>query len=80
MSRTAGFFWQGGTVRLPKEFWMKGAEIRHRGWGASAIPEPVVSDRVRLDAIVSEFPEGFLAAGRKQPGPGLRAELDSIFD
>ena len=82
MSRTAKLFWSGRSqaVRLPKEFRMKGAEVRIRRQGAAVVLEPVASDWEWLDAIAGEFSGDFFAAGRNQPELPSRTQLDSVFD
>lgn len=82
MSRTAKLFWSGRSqaVRLPKEFRIKGAEVRIRRQGAAVILEPVASDWEWLDAVAGEFSSDFFAAGRNQPELPSRIQLDSLFD
>lgn len=82
MSRTAKLFWSGRSqaVRLPKEFRMKGAEVRIRRQGAAVILEPVASDWEWLDSVAGEFSSDFFAAGRNQPELPSRTQLDSLFD
>ena len=82
LSRTAKLFWSGRSqaVRLPKEFRMKGAEVRIRRQGAAVILEPVATDWTWLDSIAGEFSDDFFAAGRSQPGLPQRTGLDSVFD
>ncbi len=82
MSKTAKLFWSGRSqaVRLPKEFRMKGDEVRIRKQGAAVILEPVETDWAWLDAIAGEFSEDFFATGREQPKLPSQPELDGAFD
>ena len=82
MSRTAKLFWSGRSeaVRLPKEFRMKGAEVRIRRQGAALVLEPVASAWEWLDAIAGEFSGDFFAAGRNQPELPSRTQLDGVVD
>ena len=82
MSRTAKLFWSGRSqaVRLPKDFRMKGAEVRIRRQGAAVILEPVSPDWSWLDAIAGQFSEDFLAEGRNQPELPTRTDLDGVFN
>ena len=82
MSRTAKLFWSGRSqaVRLPREFRMKGTEVRIRRQGAAVILEPVATDWTWLDSIAGEFSDDFFAAGRRQPGLPQRTGLDSVFE
>ena len=82
MSKTAKLFWSGRSqaVRLPKEFRMKGDEVRIRKQGAAVILEPIASDWAWLDAIAGEFSEDFFAEGRDQPKLPSRPELDGAFE
>lgn len=82
MSRKAKLFWSGRSqaVRLPKEFRMKGAEVRIRRQGAAVVLEPVASDWEWLDAIAGKFSGDFFAAGRNQTELPSRTQGDSVFD
>lgn len=83
MSKTAKLFWSGRSqaVRLPKEFRMKGGEVRIRRRGAAVILEPIADDWDWLDEIKGRFSEDFLSEGRNQPPmPPPRAGLDDLFD
>lgn len=82
MSRTAKLFWSGRSqaVRLPKEFRMKGAEVRIRKQGAAVILEPVASDWEWLDSVAGKFSSDFFATGRNQPELPSRTQLDNLFD
>ena len=81
MSKTAKIFWSGRSqaVRLPKEFRLKGDEVRIRKQGAALILEPVASDWAWLDAISGAFSKDFFAEGRDQPELTSRAQLDDTF-
>ena len=82
MPKTAKLFWSGRSqaVRLPKEFRMKGEEVRIRRQGAAVILEPMASDWAWLDGIAGEFSEDFFAEGREQPALPSRAALDGAFE
>ena len=82
MPRTAKLFWSGRSqaVRLPKEFWMEGAEVRIRRQGVAVILEPAASDWAWLDTIVGEFSDDFFAAGRSQPELSSRTKFNPVFD
>ena len=83
MSKTAKLFWSGRSqaVRLPKEFRMRGDEVRIRRRGAAVILEPIADDWDWLDEIKGRFSEDFLSEGRNQPPMPLpKAGLDDLFD
>ena len=82
MSKTAKLFWSGRSqaVRLPKEFRMKGEEVRIRRQGAAMILEPMASDWEWLDRIAGAFSEDFFAEGREQPALSPRTALDGAFE
>ena len=77
MTRTAKLFWSGRSqaVRLPKDFRMKGDEVRIRRQGSALILEPVASDWAWLEAISGEF----FAEGRDRPELPARTRLDETF-
>ena len=81
MSKTAKIFWSGRSqaVRLPKEFRMKGNEVRIRKQGTAVVLEPIVDDWRWLDAVAGRFSADFLAEGRNQPQLEPRPELDRAF-
>ncbi len=81
MKRTAKLFWSGRSqaVRLPKDFRMKGDEVRIRRQGSALILEPVASDWAWLEAISGEFSSDFFAEGRDQPELPARTNLDEAF-
>ena len=82
MPDTAKLFWSGRSqaVRLPKEYRMKGDEVRIRKQGASVVLEPMASGWEWLDAIAGEFSDDFFAGGREQPEPRPRPGLDDAFE
>ena len=82
MAKTAKLFWSGRSqaVRLPKEFRMKGDQVRIRRQGAALVLEPVVSDWAWLDAIAGEFSDDFFPEGRMQPELPDRTQLDGAFE
>jgi len=81
MAKTAKIFWSGRSqaVRLPKEFRMKGDEVRIRRQGAAVVLEPIAADWRWLDDVAGRFSEDFLAEGRNQPHLEPRPELDRAF-
>ena len=82
MSKTAKLFWSGRSqaVRLPKEFRMKGDEVRIRKQGTALILEPVALDWAWLDAISGAFSDDFLSEGRAQPDLPSGTLLDGAFE
>ena len=82
MTDTAKLFWPGRSqaVRLPRQFRMKGDEVRIRRQGAAVILEPMVSDWEWLDAVVGEFSPDFLVDGREQPKLPSRPGLRELFE
>ena len=81
MAKTAKIFWSGRSqaVRLPKEFRMKGDEVRIRKQGTAVVLEPIADDWGWLDAITGRFSPDFFADGRNQPQPEDRPALDRAF-
>jgi antitoxin VapB len=78
---TAKIFWSGRSqaVRLPKEFRMKGDEVRIRRQGAAVVIEPIADDWRWLDAVAGRFSSDFFADGRIQPQLEDRPALDRAF-
>ena len=81
MAKTAKIFWSGRSQagRLPKEFRMRGDEVRIRRQGAAVVLEPIAADWRWLDDVAGRFSEDFLAEGRNQPQLEPRPELDRAF-
>lgn len=81
MLKTTKLFWSGRSqaVRLPKEFRMKGHEVRIRKQGAAVILEPIASDWEWLDAVTGKFSEDFFARGRNQPNLPPGPKFDTGF-
>ena len=81
MAQTAKLFWAGRSqaVRLPKEFWMTGDEVRIRRHGAAVILEPVAKDWRWLDDVAGNFSDDFFAAGRSQPPPPPDRDMGATF-
>ena len=55
-------------VRLPKQFRIRGTEVRIFKRGNQVILEPIETTWDALFDSLSEFPEDFMRNGRKQPG------------
>lgn len=81
MAKTAKIFWSGRSqaVRLPKEFRMRGNEVRIRKQGTAVVLEPIADDWRWLDAIAGRFSADFFAEGRNQPQLEHRPGLDRAF-
>lgn len=82
MPGTARIFWSGRSqaVRLPKDFRMKGDEVRIRRQGSAVILEPLVSDWKWLDEIAGRFSDDFFADGREQPGLPPHPAIGDAFE
>ncbi len=82
MAQTAKLFWSGRSqaVRLPKEFRMKGDEVRIRKHGEAVILEPIAMDWRWLDDIAASFSEDFFAAGRNQPPLPADRDMGPAFE
>lgn len=78
---TAKVFWSGRSqaIRLPKEFRVKGGEVRLRRRGNGIILEPVPETWDWLDAIAGTLDEDFVEAVREQPPSTERPELEKLF-
>jgi antitoxin VapB len=78
---TAKVFWSGRSqaIRLPKEFRVKGGEVRLRRRGNGIILEPVPETWDWLDAIAGTLDEDFVEAVQEQPPSTERPELEKLF-
>lgn len=81
MADKAKIFWSGRSqaVRLPKDFWFDGDEVRIRRHGSAVILEPVAEDWGWLDAIVGKLDVDFVEAANEQPSEQQRPALDKLF-
>ena len=77
----AKIFWSGRSqaVRLPKDFRLKGDEVRIRRHGNAVILEPLDDDWAWLDSIVGKLDEDFVRAVEEQPEQQQRPALDKLF-
>ena len=66
---TAKIFWSGRSqaVRLPKNFRLRGDEVRIRRHGSAIILEPIAEDWAWLDQIAGKLDEDFVRAASEQP-------------
>ncbi len=66
---TAKLFWSGRSqaVRLPKDFRIRGKEVRIRRHGSTVILEPLADDSSWLDAVVGELDDDFVQSANEQP-------------
>jgi antitoxin VapB len=78
---TAKIFWSGRSqaVRLPKEFRLRGDEVRIRRHGSAIILEPIAEDWTWLDLIASKLDEDFVQAASEQPDEQSRPAIDELF-
>ena len=78
---TAKIFRSGRSqaVRLPKDFWFEGKEVRIRRHGSSVILEPIAEDWSWLHAIAGKLDEDFVTATNEQPEPQERPALEKLF-
>jgi antitoxin VapB len=74
---TAKISWAGRSqaVRLPKQYRLKGKEVRIRRHGSAVILEPLADEWAWLDAIAGSLDEDFVAAVGAQPQPQERAAM-----
>jgi antitoxin VapB len=81
MMQTAKLFWSGRSqaVRLPKEFRLRGGEVRIRRHGNAVILEPLADDWGWLDALAGPLDEDFVRAVNEQPQPQERPAIDKAF-
>jgi len=54
-------------VRLPKNFRLRGDEVRIRRHGGAIILEPIAEDWAWLDQIAGKLDEDFVRAASEQP-------------
>ena len=66
---TAKLFMSGRSqaVRLPREFRMKGSEVRVRRFGFGVLLEPLQIDPAAWFEALDRFEEPFMPEGRDQP-------------
>jgi antitoxin VapB len=78
---TAKIFWSGRSqaVRLPKDFRLRGDEVRIRRHGSAIILEPIAEDWAWLDLIAGKLDEDFVQAAAEQPEQQSRPALDELF-
>lgn len=78
---TAKLFWSGRSqaVRLPKDFRLRGKEVRIRRHGNAVILEPMADDWSWLDAIVGRLDDDFARAVEEEPRQQERPGLDELF-
>jgi antitoxin VapB len=78
---TAKIFWSGRSqaVRLPKDFRLRGDEVRIRRHGSAIILEPIAEDWAWLDRIAGKLDEDFVQAATEQPEQQSRPALDKLF-
>ena len=78
---TAKIFWTGRSqaVRLPKEYRLKGEEVRIRRHGNALILEPVAEGWGWLDAIVGHVDKDFEEAANEQLPAQERPAIDDFF-
>jgi antitoxin VapB len=81
MMQTAKLFWSGRSqaVRLPKEFRLRGEEVRIRRHGNAVILEPLADGWGWLDALAGALDEDFVRAVNEQPQPQERPAIDKVF-
>ena len=77
----AKIFWSGRSqaVRLPKNFRLRGDEVRIRRHGSAIILEPIAEDWAWLDLIAGKLDEDFVQAATEQPEQQSRPALDELF-
>ena len=77
----AKIFWSGRSqaVRLPKDFRLRGDEVRIRRHGSAIILEPIAEDWAWLDLIAGKLDEDFVQAATEQPEEQSRPALDKLF-
>ena len=77
----AKIFWSGRSqaVRLPKDFRVRGDEVRIRRQGSTIILEPIAEDWAWLDLIAGKLDEDFVQAATEQPDQQSRPALDELF-
>ena len=77
----AKIFWSGRSqaVRLPKDFRLRGDEVRIRRHGSAIILEPIAEDWAWLDLIAGKLDEDFVKAATEQPEQQSRPALDELF-
>jgi len=77
----AKIFWSGRSqaVRLPKDFRLRGDEVRIRRHGSAIILEPIAEDWAWLDLIAGKLDEDFVQAANEQPEQQSRPALDELF-
>jgi antitoxin VapB len=77
----AKIFWSGRSqaVRLPKDFRVRGDEVRIRRHGSTIILEPIAEDWAWLDLIAGKLDEDFVQAATEQPDQQSRPALDELF-
>ena len=78
---TAKVFWSGRSqaVRLPKDFRVKGREVRIARRGSAIVLEPVPETWEWLDAIAGALDGDFVEAANEQPEPTERPALEKLF-
>jgi len=65
----AKIFWSGRSqaVQLPKNFRLRGNEVRIRRHGSAIILEPVAEDWAWLDLIAGKLDDDFVQAATERP-------------
>jgi antitoxin VapB len=65
----AKIFWSGRSqaVRLPKNFRLRGNEVRIRRHGSAIILEPIAEDWAWLDLIAGKLDDDFVQAATERP-------------
>jgi antitoxin VapB len=65
----AKIFWSGRSqaVRLPKNFRVRGNEVRIRRHGSAIILEPIAEDWAWLDLIAGKLDDDFVQAATERP-------------
>jgi antitoxin VapB len=78
---TAKIFWAGRSqaVRLPKQYRLKGKEVRIRRHGSAVILEPLADEWTWLDALAGRLDQDFVEAAGEQPKPQERATVEKFF-
>ena len=78
---SAKVFWSGRSqaVRLPKDFRVKGREVRITRRGNTIILDPVPDTWEWLDAIAGTLDEDFVEAVKQQPAATERPALEKLF-
>jgi antitoxin VapB len=67
----AKIFWSGRSqaVRFPKNFHLRGDEVRIRRHGSAIVLEPIAEDWIWLDLLAGKLDDDFVQAATEQPEP-----------